>query len=178
MRRLLLVTSVLCAIDTTQAFAQHEVSQQLLELEEADRNTFFTMQLRGSNKRCDQVIRPLFNAAYLDVDEWEALCRDHNSYSLNVPCRTRTRRSHRCIAVSCPRQTRCCCKALAVGTRRAAAGSKASGESDIDLVRSRLIARRAKHFEDGQGSIIAAHRLAIDQAGPDLRWFTASTTSG
>jgi hypothetical protein len=33
MRRLLLVTSVLCAIDTTQAFAQHEVSQQLLELE-------------------------------------------------------------------------------------------------------------------------------------------------
>ena len=59
MRRLLLVTSVLCAIDTTQAFAQHEVSQQLLELVEADRNTFFTMQLRGSNKRCDQVIRPL-----------------------------------------------------------------------------------------------------------------------
>jgi hypothetical protein len=43
------------------------------------------MQLRGSNKRCDQVIRTLFNAAYLDVDEWEALCRDHNSYSLNVP---------------------------------------------------------------------------------------------
>ena len=85
MRRLLLVTSVLCAIDTTQAFAQHEVSQQLLELEEADRNIFFTMQLRGSNKRCDQVIRTLFNAAYLDVDEWEALCRDHNSYSLNVP---------------------------------------------------------------------------------------------
>jgi hypothetical protein len=85
MRRLLLVTSVLCAIDTTQAFAQHEVSQQLLELEEADRNTFFTMQLRGSNKRCDQVIRTLFNAGYVDVDEWEALCRDHNSYSLNVP---------------------------------------------------------------------------------------------
>jgi hypothetical protein len=43
------------------------------------------MLLRGSNKRCDQVIRTLFNAAYLDVDEWEALCRDHNSYSLNVP---------------------------------------------------------------------------------------------
>ncbi|MGA7154875.1 MAG: hypothetical protein WBY84_26240, partial [Pseudolabrys sp.] len=71
MRRLLLVTSVLCAIDTTQAFAQHEVSQQLLELEEADRNIFFTMLLHGSNNR-------------------------------------------------------------------AAVGSKASGESDIDLVRSRL----------------------------------------
>jgi hypothetical protein len=85
MRRLLLVTSVLCAIDTAQAFAQHEVSQQLLELEEADRNTFFTMQLRGSNKRCDQVIRTLFNAGYVEVDEWEALCRDDNSYSLTVP---------------------------------------------------------------------------------------------
>ena len=62
MRRLLLVTSVLCAIDTAQAFAQHKFSQQLLELEEADRNTFFTMLLRASNKRCDQVIRTLFNA--------------------------------------------------------------------------------------------------------------------
>jgi len=50
-------------------------------------------------------------------------------------------------------------QALAVRTRRAAAGSKASGESDIDLLRSRLIAQRAKHF---------AHHLAIDQAGPDL----------
>ena len=84
------------------------------------------------------------------------------------PCAGKARRSHRCIAVSCPRQARCCCKALAVRTRRAAAGSKASGESDIDLVRSRLIARRAKHFEDGQGTIIAAHRLAIDQAGRDF----------
>jgi hypothetical protein len=85
MRRLLLVTTLLCAADTAQVFAQHEVSQQLLELEEADRNTFFTMLLRGNNKRCDQVIRTLFNAAFLDMDEWEALCRDHNSYSLNVP---------------------------------------------------------------------------------------------
>ena len=58
MRRLLLVTSVLCAIDTTQAFAQHEVSQQLLELEEADRNIFFTMLLHGSNN-------PTLFAAYL-----------------------------------------------------------------------------------------------------------------
>ena len=85
MRRLLLVTSVLCAIDTAQAFAQHKFSQQLLELEEADRNTFCTMLLRASNKRCDQVIRTLFNAGYVELDEWEALCRDHNSYSLNVP---------------------------------------------------------------------------------------------
>jgi hypothetical protein len=67
---------------------------------------------------------------------------------------------------------------LAVRTRRAAAGSKASGESDIDLVRSRLIARRAKHFEDGQGSIIAAHRSPSIRQDRTLRWFTASTTSG
>ena len=160
MRRLLLVTSVLCAIDTTQAFAQHEVSQQLLELEEADRNTFFTMQLRGSNKRCDQVIRTLFNAAYLDVDEWEALCRDHNSYSLNVPADPdATITSLHCRELSTTSKM----LLQSVGSK-----NKASGESDIDLVRSRLIARRAKHFEDGQGSIIAAHRLAIDQAGPDL----------
>jgi len=84
MRRLLLVTSVLCAIDTTQAFAQHEVSQQLLELEEADRNTFFTMVLRANNKQCNQVIRTIFGDAFLGFDEWEALCKDRNSYSLKV----------------------------------------------------------------------------------------------
>jgi len=177
MRRLLLVTSVLCAIDTTQAFAQHEVSQQLLELEEADRNTFFTMQLRGSNKRCDQVIRTLFNAAYLDVDEWEALCRDHNSYSLNVPADPdATITSLHCRELSTT--SKMLLQSVGSKNRRAAAGSKASGESDIDLVRSRLIARRAKHFEDGQGSIIAAHRSPSIRQDRTLRWFTASTTSG
>ena len=85
MRRLLLATTLLCAFNTAQAFAQHEVSQQLLELDEADRNTFFTLLLRGSNKQCDQVIRTIFDAAFLDIDEWEALCKDRNSYSLNVP---------------------------------------------------------------------------------------------
>jgi hypothetical protein len=85
MRRLLLAATLLCVFNTAQAFAQHEVSQQLLELDEADRNTFFTMLLRGSNKQCDQVIRTMFDAAFLDVDEWEALCKDRNSYSLKVP---------------------------------------------------------------------------------------------
>jgi hypothetical protein len=27
----------------------------------------------------------MFNAAFLGLDQWEALCKDHNSYSLNVP---------------------------------------------------------------------------------------------
>jgi hypothetical protein len=85
MRRLLLATTLLCAFGTAHALAQHELSQQLSEMDEADRNTFFTMVLRNSNKQCDQVIRTLFKAAFLEVDEWEALCRDHNSYSLNIP---------------------------------------------------------------------------------------------
>jgi hypothetical protein len=87
MRRLLLATTLLCAFDTAQAFAQHERSQQLLEMDEADRNTFFTMVLRASNKRCDRVIRTMFNDAFLGFDEWEALCKDHNSYSLKSRCR-------------------------------------------------------------------------------------------
>jgi hypothetical protein len=85
MSRLLLATTLLCAFDMAHAFAQHELSQQLSEMDEADRNTFFTMLLRSSNKQCDQVIRTMFNAAFLGMDEWEVLCRDHNSYSLNVP---------------------------------------------------------------------------------------------
>jgi hypothetical protein len=78
-------TTLLCAVGTAQASAQNEVSQQLLELDKDDRNTFFTLLLRGSNKKCDQVIRTLFKAAFLGVDEWEALCRDRNSYSFSVP---------------------------------------------------------------------------------------------
>src|SRR5262249_10453763 len=33
---------------------QLPINEQLLEMDEADRNTFFTMVLRASNKRCDQ----------------------------------------------------------------------------------------------------------------------------
>jgi hypothetical protein len=85
MGRLLLATTLLCAFEMAQAFAQHELSQQLLEMDEADRSTFFKMLLHGSNKKCDQVIRTMFNAAFLSMDKWEVLCKDHNSYSLNVP---------------------------------------------------------------------------------------------
>jgi hypothetical protein len=85
MTRVLLFTTLLCAVGTTQASAQNEVSQQLLELDEDDRNTFFTLLLRGSNRQCDQVIRTLLKNAYLGMDEWEALCRDRNSYSFSIP---------------------------------------------------------------------------------------------
>jgi hypothetical protein len=84
MRRLLLAAPLPCAFHTVHAFAQHERSQQLLEMDEGDRNIFFTMVLRASNKECDQVIRTIFNDSFLGFDEWEALCRDHNSYSLKV----------------------------------------------------------------------------------------------
>src|SRR5262249_33893846 len=36
------------------------------------------------NKRCDQVIRTMLSDAFLGFDEWEALCKDRNSYSLKV----------------------------------------------------------------------------------------------
>jgi hypothetical protein len=85
MKPLLLFTTLLCTAGSVQAFAQNEVSQQLLDLDEADRNAFFTMVLRGSNKPCNQVIRTLLTTAVLGLDEWEALCRDQNSYSLSVP---------------------------------------------------------------------------------------------
>jgi hypothetical protein len=62
----------------------NERSKQLLEMDETDRNTFFTMVLRASNKQCDQVIRTIFGDAFFGFDEWEALCKDHNSYSLKV----------------------------------------------------------------------------------------------
>src|SRR5215468_6211864 len=35
--------------------------------------------------KCDRVIRTLFNGSSSDLDVWEALCRDRNSYSLTIP---------------------------------------------------------------------------------------------
>ena len=81
----LLFTTLLCALGTVQASAQNEMSQQLLELNEDERNIAFTLLLRGNNQKCDQVIRTLFKGAFLGVDEWEALCRDRHSYSFTVP---------------------------------------------------------------------------------------------
>lgn len=80
----LLFTTLLCALGTVQASAQNQVSQQLSELDEDERNAAFTLMLRDSNRKCDQVIRTLFNGTVLGVDEWEALCRDRNSYSISV----------------------------------------------------------------------------------------------
>ena len=80
----LLVATLLCALGTTQASAQTVVSQGLLELDDDERNASFTLMLRDSDRRCDQVIRTLFTGSVLGVDEWEALCKDRNAYSISV----------------------------------------------------------------------------------------------
>jgi hypothetical protein len=41
--------------------------------------------LRASGEKCDQVIRTLSVDAIFGLDEWEALCRNRNSYSLSLP---------------------------------------------------------------------------------------------
>jgi len=80
----LMFTALLCALGTAQASSQNVVSQQFLELDDDLRNAAFTLMLRDSNRKCNQVIRTLFNGTVLGVDEWEALCRDRNSYSFSV----------------------------------------------------------------------------------------------
>ena len=80
----LMFTALLCALGTAQASSQNVVSQQFLELDDDLRNAAFTLMLRDSNRKCNQVIRTLFNGTVLGVDEWEALCRDRNSYSISV----------------------------------------------------------------------------------------------
>src|SRR3981189_10722 len=79
-----LFMTLLCVLGTAQAFAQNRVSQQLLERDDDERNASFTLMLKDSDRRCDQVIRTLFKGTILGVDEWEALCKDRNAYSISV----------------------------------------------------------------------------------------------
>jgi hypothetical protein len=81
----LLFTMLLCALGIAQASAQNMVSQELLELSEDQRNAAFTRILRASGEECDQVIRTLFVGAIFELDGWETLCRNRNSYSLSLP---------------------------------------------------------------------------------------------
>ena len=83
MTRLLLAT-LLCALGTTQPSAQNVVTQGLLDLDDDERNASFTLILKESDRRCDQVIRTLFTGPLLGVDEWEALCKNRNAYSISV----------------------------------------------------------------------------------------------
>src|SRR5258705_10873894 len=79
-----LFTMLLCALGPAQASDQSDTSQQLLELDEEQRNAAFAHMLWDSERKCDQVIRTLFNGTVLGVDNWEVLCRDRRSYSISV----------------------------------------------------------------------------------------------
>jgi hypothetical protein len=81
----LLFAILLCAVASSQATAQNKPSQMLLALSEDERNAAVTRLLRESNEKCDRVIRTLFTGTELGLDEWEALCRDRNSYSFIIP---------------------------------------------------------------------------------------------
>src|SRR5262245_46816614 len=83
MSRLLFAT-VFWTLGIAQALAQSVATQRLLELEDDERNAAFTLILKGSNRTCDQVVRTLFNGTVLGLDEWEAMCRNRNAYSLSV----------------------------------------------------------------------------------------------
>lgn len=80
----LLLTTVFRALTSLQAGAQNKVSETLLSLGEQERNEAFTDLLRDGDVKCDRVIRTLFNGPTSDLDVWEALCRDRNSYSLTI----------------------------------------------------------------------------------------------
>ena len=60
------------------------MSQTLLGLDEDQRNETFTYLLRDGNAKCDWVIRTLFIGSTVELDDWEVLCRDRNSYSLTI----------------------------------------------------------------------------------------------
>src|SRR5262249_24182545 len=45
----------------------------------------FTRLLRDNSAKCDRVIRTLFNGASVELDVWETLGRDGNSYSVIIP---------------------------------------------------------------------------------------------
>ena len=83
MRRLLFAIMV-WAVTSSQATGQNKISQTLLGLSEDERNQTFTRLLQDNSAKCDRVIRTLFNGATWELDVWEALCRDRNSYSISI----------------------------------------------------------------------------------------------
>jgi hypothetical protein len=81
----LLFIGLVWAVAASQAAAQNNVSQTLFGLNEDQRNETFTRLLRDNSAKCDRVIRTLFNGDSVELDVWETLCRDGNSYSVIIP---------------------------------------------------------------------------------------------
>jgi len=80
----ILFTFLVCAVTVSQAAAQNNVTQTLFGLSEDQRNETFTRLLQDNSAKCDRVIRTLFNGSTVELDDWEVLCRDRNSYSLTI----------------------------------------------------------------------------------------------
>jgi hypothetical protein len=68
----LLFTILVCAVASSQATAQNNVSQTLLGLSDEQRNETFTYLLQDSDAKCDRVIRTLFHGSTSELDVWEA----------------------------------------------------------------------------------------------------------
>ena len=54
----------------------------------------FTLMLRDSHRKCDQVVRTLFKGTVLGVDEWEAMCRNRHLLLVYCPCGTERDHDH------------------------------------------------------------------------------------
>ena len=80
----LLLSALHLALATTVASAQNQLSQELLSVTPDERNAAFTRLLEATSEKCDQVIRTLYKGTALGLDEWEALCKDRNSYSISI----------------------------------------------------------------------------------------------
>jgi len=80
----LMAAIVVGAVISSPATAQNRVSQTLLELGEDERNETFTRLVQDNHAKCDRVVRTLFNGTTVELDDWEVLCRDRNSYSLSI----------------------------------------------------------------------------------------------
>ena len=81
-----LVSAILvCIVMSSHAAAQNKVSQTLLELSDDERNETFTRLVQGHHAKCDKVMRTLFTGTTVELDDWEVLCRDRNSYSVSIP---------------------------------------------------------------------------------------------
>ena len=117
----LLSTALLCALTSSQASAQNWVSEALLGLNEDQRNEAFTYLLQDSNAKCDRVIRTLFIGSTVELDHWEMLCRDRNSYSLTIT----PKQTPGTELVSCREllQAKCFWRGRAARARRRDAGS-------------------------------------------------------
>jgi hypothetical protein len=80
----LLLSVLQLALATAMASAQNEMSQEVLALTPDERNAAFARLLEASSEKCDRVTRTLFVGTAVGLDQWEALCKDRNSYSISI----------------------------------------------------------------------------------------------